>query len=260
MPRFKDVNYAQGRFISLQFDHQILPGSFEHALNYVVDQKLNLSVFNPLYANDGVGAPAYDPRVMLKIVLYSYARGILSSRQMETACRQNVLWMALSADARPHFTTIAQFIREMGPVIQGLFVDVLLYCDELGLIGREMFAVDGCKMSSNASKEWSGTREDFTKKKAKFAKLVETLVAKHRAMDEGEETLPPEVRKKEEKAIEALEEKIAALDAWLKIQPEKIGQTGQPTKSHLYDNDSAKMVSSHGVRPRCGADGLPDSE
>ncbi|MBK8575653.1 MAG: hypothetical protein IPN90_08245 [Elusimicrobia bacterium] len=69
----------------------------------------------------------------------------------------------------------------MGPVIKGLFVDVLLYCDELGLIGREMFAIDGCKISSNASKEWSGTKEDF-EKKAKFSKLVETLVAKHKKL------------------------------------------------------------------------------
>jgi hypothetical protein len=135
----------------------------------------------------------------------------------------------------------------MGPVIKGLFVDVLLYCDELGLIGREMFAIDGCKISSNASKEWSGTREDFEKKKAKFTKLVDTLVAKHKEVDEGKQVLPPEVRAKEEKAIKALEEKIATLDEWLKTQKDKIGHTGLPKKSHLYDNESAKMVSSHGV-------------
>ncbi|MBK8575631.1 MAG: hypothetical protein IPN90_08130 [Elusimicrobia bacterium] len=101
------------------------------------------------------------------------------------------------------------------------------------MIGREMFAIDGCKISSNASKEWSGTKEDFEKKKAKFSKLVETLVAKHKEVDAGKQVLPAEVRAKEEKAIKALEEKIATLDEWLKTQEDKIGHTGLPKKSHL---------------------------
>jgi transposase len=247
MPRYKEANYAQGQFIAIQFEHQILPGSFEHALCYVVDHKINMSAFDALRKNDDVGAPAYDPRVMLKIVLAAYARGMISSRDIAFACEQNVIFMALSARSEPHFTTIAQFIREMAPVIKGLFVDVLLYCDELGLIGREMFAIDGCKISSNASKEWSGTKEDFEKKKAKFSKLVETLVAKHKEVDQGKQALPAEMRAKEEKALKALEEKIATLDEWLKTQKDKIGHTGLPKKSHLYDNESAKMVSSHGV-------------
>ncbi|MBK7092471.1 MAG: transposase [bacterium] len=247
MPRYKEANYAQGQFVSIQFEHQILPGSFEHALSYVVDHKIDMTAFHGLRNNDNGGAPAYDPRVMLKIVLAAYARGMISSRDMAYACQQNVVFMALSARSEPHFTTIAQFVRSMGPVIKGLFVDVLLYCDELGLIGREMFAIDGCKISSNASKEWSGTREDFEKKKTKFTKLVDTLVAKHKEVDEGKETLPAEVRAKEENAIKALEEKIATLDKWLNTEKDKIGHTGQPTKSHLYDNESAKMVSSHGV-------------
>ena len=66
--------------------------------------------------------------------------------------------MALSADSRPHFTTIAAFIARLGDPIVSVFRDVLLVCDEMGLIGREMFAVDGVKLPSNASKEWSGTQ------------------------------------------------------------------------------------------------------
>ena len=101
MPRYKEANYAQGQFISVQFEHQILPGSFEHALSYVVDHKLDLTCFHSLYKNDTTGAPAYDPRVMLKIVLAAYARGIISSREIEFACQQNVVFMALSANSRP---------------------------------------------------------------------------------------------------------------------------------------------------------------
>jgi hypothetical protein len=68
------------------------------------------------------------------------------------------------------------------------------------------------------------------------------LVAKHKEVDAGKQALPGGMRAKEENAIKALEEKIATLDQWLKTQEDKIGHTGLPKKSHLYDNESAKMA------------------
>jgi len=112
-----------------------------------------------------MGAPAYDPAILLKIVLYAYSRGITSSRKIAQCCGENIIFMALSADTRPHFTTIADFISSADQEIIRLFLLVLLTCDEMGLIGKEMFAVDGCKMPSNASKEWSGTKEELQHKK-----------------------------------------------------------------------------------------------
>ena len=257
MPRFKHVNYAQGLFIPVQFEHQVLPGTFEHTLSYVVDHHLDLSVFNSHYDNDTRGATAFDPRVLLKIVLFAYSRGILSSRDIALACEQNIVFMALSANTRPHFTSIASFISSMGDAIEPLFRDVLLYCDELGLIGKEMFAIDGCKISSNASKEWSGTREDFERKKVKFEESIAFLLGKHKAEDESEEKTsgpknsgpkgPGTRRDKEKVAIEHLKAKIAKLDQWLKSTPDKLGVTGKPTKSNITDPDSAKMATSHGV-------------
>ncbi len=249
MARYKPTNYAQGQFISIAFEHQILPGTFEHALNYLVDNQLRFDRLDAVRNNDEGGAPAYDPRVMLKIVLYAYSRGIVSSREIAAACDQNVVMMALSANTRPHFTTIAQFVRELDNAIKDLFVDVLLYCDESDLIGREMFAIDGCRISSNASKEWSGTREDFAKKRDKFRASIDRLVSQHRAMDEGGETeAVPGMRAREEKAIKALEAKAAKIDAWLIANPEdRKGAKGRVVKSSMTDKDSAKMVSGHGV-------------
>ena len=66
-------------------------------------------------------------------------------------------------------------------------------------------------------------------------------------VDAGKQVLPAEMRDKEEKAIKAPEEKIATLDNWLNTEKDKISHTGLPKKSHIYDNKSAKMVSSHGV-------------
>ena len=67
MARYKPTNYAQGQFISIAFEHQNLPGTFEHALNYIVDNKLKFDRLDAARNNDDGGAPAYDPRVMLKI-------------------------------------------------------------------------------------------------------------------------------------------------------------------------------------------------
>ena len=249
MARYKPADYAQGQFIPISFERQILPGSFEHAVNFVVGEKLDFSILDETHTNDDAGAPAYDPRVMLKIVLCAYARGIFSSREIEAACQENVVMMALSANSRPHFTTIAQFITDLGPAMMDLFVGVLLYCDELNLIGKEMFAIDGCKFSSNASKEWSGTRAEFEKKRDKFRASVEKLVAQHRAMDKsGLPESVPGKRAREEKAIESFKAKTAKIDAWLRENPkDKLGSGGKAVKSSMTDEDSAKMASSRGV-------------
>jgi transposase len=183
MARYKPYSYAQGKFIAIHFANQILPGTFEYTLNHLIDHDLDLSIFDTRFRNDETGATAYDPRILLKIVLYAYARGIVSSRKIEQACRENVIFMALSADTRPHFTTIADFIATMDQEIIRLFRDVLLVCDDMGLIGREMFAIDGCKLPSNASKEWSGTRADFERKADKLEQAINHMLDTHREND-----------------------------------------------------------------------------
>ena len=100
MARYKPVEYAQGQFIPISFEQQILPGTFEHALSFIVDNKLDFTTIDAARTNDASGAPAYDPRVMLKIVLCAYARGMISSREIEAYCQKNVVMMALSAGGR----------------------------------------------------------------------------------------------------------------------------------------------------------------
>lgn len=245
MARYKDYSYEQTKLIPIAFSHQILPGTFEHTLNYLIDNEFDLSVFEQRYHNDEMGAPAYDPAILLKISLYAYSRGITSSRQIEQCCEQNIIFMALSADTHPHFTTIAEFISSSSEQIIELFRDVLLICNKLGLIGKEMFAVDGCKLGSNASKEWSGTKGELKKKQQKMEQAVRYLVDKHRETDARAEA--DLVIEREQKQIDTLREKVKKLRSWLKHNEEKIGKSGKPRKSNLTDNESAKMKSSHGV-------------
>ena len=117
MARYKHYDYNQTKMIPLRFADQFQPGTFEYTLNHVVDTDLDLSVFESRYHNDVNGAPAYDPAILLKAVLFAYSRGITSSRKIAQACRENVIFMALSADSQPHHSTIADFISRMDEVI-----------------------------------------------------------------------------------------------------------------------------------------------
>lgn len=113
MPRYKPVHKGL-KLLPVDFDKQVQPGSFEHALCYLVDRELDLSPFHARYRNGDLGASAYDPAVLLKIILLAYSRGLVSSRKIEAACRENVLFIAVSGDSQPHFTTLAAFVSELG--------------------------------------------------------------------------------------------------------------------------------------------------
>jgi transposase len=203
MARYKPYDYRQTKMLPVRFDEQILPGTFEYTLNRLIDESIDLSVFEARYRNDDGGAPAYDPAILLKIILLAYSRGITSSRQIERLCRENVLFMAISADSQPHFTTIAHFIATLDGEITTIFRDVLLVCDEAGLIGKEMFAVDGVKLPSNASKEWSGNQADYSQKIEKMERAVRHLTERHRAADTaGEDEGVTAARAKQQATLE----------------------------------------------------------
>ena len=245
MARYKSYSYAQGKFIPVHFEKQIIPGTFEYSLNYLIDHQLDLSIFDERYRNEETGSPAYDPRILLKIILYAYSRGIVHSRRIAQACEDNIIFMALSCDTTPHFTTIADFVSTMDKEITKLFREVLLVCDDLGLIGKEMFAIDGCKLPSNASKEWSGTKAEFEKKAAKMERAIENILKKHREEDQNK--TEAKVKESEEKFVETISKRVLKIREWLSHNDDKPGKTGKPRKSNITDNESAKMKTHRGV-------------
>jgi len=243
--KYKEFYYSQGKFIPIHFDKQILPGTFEYTLHYLIDNEIDLSLFDERHKNDETGAPAYDPAILLKIILYAYSRGITSSRKISQCCKENIIFMALSADTQPHFTTIADFISSVDKEIIKLFLQVLLVCDEMNLIGKEMFAIDGCKMPSNASKEWSGTKEELRHKKEKMEQAVRQIVKRHREVDAKEKDKG--TVEQEQRCVETIRKKANKIKDWLKENDDKSGKMGKPVKSNITDNESAKMKTSHGV-------------
>lgn len=244
MARYKPANYEQDKFIPISYSKQILPGTFEYTLSYLIDKELDLSVFDTRYRNDETGAPAIDPAVLLKVVIYAYSRGITSSRKIAQACRENVIFMALSADTQPHFTTLADFVSGMDAQIVPLFRSVLMICDEMKLIGGDMFAIDGCKLPSNASKGWSGTKAELRKKKTKLDEAAKAMLKRHRETDYAAD---PDQHDKEAQAIESIKAKAKKIKDWLDDNDDKPGSGGRPKKSNITDNESAKIKTGKGV-------------
>ena len=185
MAKFKPYNYSQMVMIPVSLKNQLIEGTIEHCINDVVENKIDVSVFNTKYNNDNTGSPAYDPKILLKVILFAYSRGIIGSRRIERACQENIVFMALSCGMAPDHSTIAHFISSMKAEIIHLFRDVLLYCEELDLLGGSHFSLDGCKLPSNASKQWSGTFKELRHKCNKLEEKVRNLVSEHEKSDKA---------------------------------------------------------------------------
>ena len=245
MARYKPYDVNQVTLIPVSFPDQIVPGSFEYALNEIVEEHIDLRAFEARYQNDETGCLAYDPAILLKIVLFGYYKGLVSSRRLAEACERNVQFKALTADTQPHFTTIADFVATMHQEIAGVFRDVLIYADALGLIGKETFAIDGCKLPSNASKEWSGTHDELKNKQHKYEAAAKKIVARHRGRDAKEKLSP--MAEQDNKKLATYKSKIEKIKSFLKSNCKNMGPSGNERKSNITDPESAKMSTGHGV-------------
>jgi transposase len=244
MARYKDVDTGL-KFLAVDLSRQLLPGTFEHALSHLIDHELDLSHFDAHYHNDARGSTAYRPAMLLKVVLFAYSQGIVSSRAMERACRDHVTFMALSGDSAPHFTTIAEFVSGRVQDVKQVFAAVLSICLTQGLIGQEMFAIDGVKLPSNASKATSGTRADFQKQLAKLEAAASVMLQRHREQDD--QPVEPGLQTKELQRLERLQREAEKVRGWLAVHPDRTGPSGSIRKSNRTDNESAKMATSKGV-------------
>ncbi|MDR0909708.1 MAG: transposase [Spirochaetaceae bacterium] len=245
MAKYKKTEKEQGLFLQINLKEQILPGTFEWTLSHFIDTEIDFSGFDLRYNNDETGAPAIHPGIMLKIVLYGYSKGQYSSRKLQDLCRNNITMKALAEDSEPYFTTIARFISGNYEEVKKIFTEVLYFCNELKLIDGKMFAVDGCKLPSNASKEWSGTKKELRKKRDKIAKLVEKLIAQHENEDlkEGGRKDAGDEDKFYEQ-IKRYKKQIEKLDNFDKRNEPRLGSRGKEIQSNITDNESKLKYAS----------------
>jgi transposase len=260
MAKFKAYDYRQRVFLPVSLEDQLMPGTLEFAIHTLVETRLDTSGFEQQYRNDETGRTAYDPKILLKIVLLGYTRGLISSRKIEQACRENVVFIALACGQQPDHSTIATFVSSMKAEILPLFRDVLLVCQEMDLLGGTFFALDGLKLPSNASKERSGTRSELQRKQERLEAKVKELLAEQVQEGNRDEPPPGPGSGDREHQVQRLQKQVERLEKWLKENKARHGTTGKEISSNFTDNDSAKMKTSHGVIQGYNSQALIDAK
>jgi transposase len=143
MAHYKKTEKSQGLFLSVNLWEQIIPGTYEHTLNHLIDNKLDLRIFDRKYNNDFTGAAAIEPRILLKIILYCYSLGVISSRKMAKMCETNMIVKVLAEDAVLHFKTISNFVSGISGEIEKVFSEVFLVCSSINDIPRRRYTRGG---------------------------------------------------------------------------------------------------------------------
>ena len=233
--------------------HDWLPEN--HLARFVVDlvDTLDLSAFYRSYEEkDGRGQAAYHPVMMVRLFIYGYCTGVVSSRQIEKRTYEDVAFRYLSADSHPDHSTVSEFRKRHLGALAGLFVQALRLCQKAGLVKLGHVAVDGSKVQGNASKHKAMSYGRMCESEEKLAAEVDELLRQAEAVDAAEDEkerqgkadkLPDELARRESRlkkirkakaALEAearqkAEEAKAAAEARIAERRQKEAETGRKT-------------------------------
>lgn len=175
------------------------------------------------------GYPGYDPRMMTGLLLYGYVTGVVSSRQIEKHCVEDVAFRVISGNQKPDHDTIATFRRTHLQALKGLFVQVLELCQEAGLVKLGHVALDGTKVKANASKHTAMSYGRMKEKEEELKRQIEELLARAEETDQAEDQkygkgkrgdeLPEELARRESR-LRKIQEAKARLEARARAEAE----------------------------------------
>ena len=193
----------------------------DHLAWFVIEtvDRLDLEAFYADYRADGHGRAAYEPSVMVSLVLYAYSTNERSSRGIERHCRQDIAYRVITGNRVPDHATVARFIVRHQQRLAELFTSVLRLCAKAGLVRSGVVAVDGTKLSASAS---SDSNVDYDR-------IAREIIAEAIATDEAEDEqhgdargdeLPPELSTE------------AARREWLmrELEREQSGEVSRPSE------------------------------
>jgi transposase len=159
---FREYDQDQLLLMPPSIQEWVRPDSLPRFLSEIVDEMDaggRLDGFYALYRVDGWGAPAFHPAMMLKVLLYAYSNGVTSSRRIAAMLEVDIAFRYLAANNQPNFRTISDFRTTHLEALLALFVDVLELCRDAGLAKLGRVALDGHRVSGDASLSENRTRE-----------------------------------------------------------------------------------------------------
>lgn len=190
---FRDYDPGAGFLLPPSLDEWLRADDEARFIGEVVDGMLDLSGIHASYEKLR-GAPPYDPAMMLKVLIYAYSNGITSSRGIERACRRDIAFRWLTANQTPDYRSLARFRRRHLEVMAGLFTQVLAICARAGLVSLGRVALDGTKLSANASRHKAMSYGRMEAAIAGLQDQVDAMLADAEATDTAEDARPPEPR------------------------------------------------------------------
>jgi transposase len=144
--------------------------------------QMDLSAIEETYRRDGWGQAAYEPTMMVALLLYAYCLGERSSRQIERLCERDIAFRVIAANQRPDHTTLARFRKTHETALAALFTDVLRLCAEAGVVKVGVVALDGTKMQADAALAANRTV-------GAIQEAVQTMLTEAQGADEAEDRL-----------------------------------------------------------------------
>lgn len=151
---------------------------------FIIDviEQMDLSAYYRKYRSDGRGQEAYDPSMMIALMVYAYSNGIQSSRAIERLCERDIGFKVIAGDEKPDHTTVARFRQENGKAIEDLFTGALKLCAKAGLVKVGLVALDGTKIKADAALESNRTYDHIESE-------VKKMLAEAEARDAEEDKL-----------------------------------------------------------------------
>jgi transposase len=220
----------------------------EHLARFIaelVDEHLDLSRIHAAYT-EGRGGPPYDPRLMVRILLYGYTIGVRSSRAIETKCVDDVPFRWLATGSAPDYRAIARFRKRHLSALGHLFVQALALCQAAGMVRLGRVALDGTKLRANASKRKAMSYARMSEKEKILATEVSALLAEAERIDKAEDAkygknrrgdeLPAELARRETRLAKIQDAKAALEDEARQRARE---QTETKAREHGEDEDTA---------------------
>ena len=184
--------------------------------------QLDLSEITARYEQERRGGPPYNPRMMVKVLLYGYCIGVSSSRRIAQRLHEDIAFRVLAANNTPDFRTISDFRKDHLAALSGLFLQVLVFCQRAGLVKLGHVALDGTKVKANASKHKAMSYKRMKEKEAQLQGEVDELLRRAQEADEEEDRrygkdkrgdeLPEELAFRKGR-LEKIREAMAALEA-----------------------------------------------
>ena len=158
----------------------------DHLAWFLIDavEQMDLAAFYAAYRADGHGRAAYEPSLMVAVILFAFATGVRSSRAIERHCREHVAFRVITGNLVPDHVTVARFICRHGQALSELFSDVLKLCHQAGLVKSGVVSIDGTRIAGSANPDVN----------MEFEQIALEIVVQTKATDEAEDAQFGEAR------------------------------------------------------------------